>query len=115
MKQIKGHSHHWSEDFTGPKKLIISVVITLLSYSLLSLAEIETKSRIILGWDVFCILMLAFSWILFTRTNSSDLCVVVEKQDDGIKVIFLIVTIGIFFGVFGAIALILEGTVASTN
>ena len=115
MKKIKEHSHHWSENLTGPKKLIVSVVITSLTYGLLSLTEIETVSRVILGWDVFCIVMLTFSWILFTRTSSNDLCVVVEKQDDGVKVIFLIVTIGIFFGVFGAIALILEGTEASTN
>lgn len=75
----------------------------------------EATNRIILGWDMFCLSMLFFSWILFFTTTSDDLCVVVEKQDDGLKVIFGIVTIAIFFSVFGTVAMMLENNESPEN
>ncbi|MBI3521069.1 MAG: DUF1345 domain-containing protein [Bacteroidetes bacterium] len=107
MKEKKQHTHHWSENITGPQKLIISLAIALFSFGLLWFANMSMGNRLILGWDVFCIVMLFFSWVLFFSTNSDDLCVVVGKQDDGLKVIFTIVTIAICFSVFGAIILML--------
>lgn len=110
MKELKKHSHHWSENITGPKKLIICGLLAIVTFGLLSLTEIESDNRAILSWDVFSVLMLVFSWTLFFTTTSSDLCVVVEKQDDGLKVIFAIVSIAICFSVFGALILMLESS-----
>ena len=107
MKEKKPHTHHWSENITGPQKLLISLAIALSCFGLLWFANISMGNRLILGWDVFCIAMLFFSWVLFFSTNSDDLCVVVGKQDDGLKVIFTIVSIAICFSVFGAIILML--------
>lgn len=109
------HTYHWSENVTGPKKLIISLLIALGSYTLLSLIDMKTGNRLILSWDFFCIAMLIFNWILFFTTGPQDLCVVVEKQDDGVKVIFAIVTIAVCFSVFGAIVLMLENGDSSRN
>lgn len=105
MTKTKQHTHHWSENVTGPKKLILSLMTSIITYGLLCLVDLKAANRLILSWDIFCFAMLVFSWILFFKTNSDDLCIVVEKQDDGIKVISTIVTIAICFSVFGAVIL----------
>lgn len=115
MPKEKHHTHHWSESVTSPQRLIISLVIMICCSALLYLVEMQMGNRLILGWDVFCISMLAFNWILFSTTNSSDLCIVVEKQDDGLKVIFTVVTIAICFSVFGAIFLVLGANESPRN
>lgn len=108
MSAHKKHTHHWSEKVTGPKKMIISLIVAVLVYAISLLFKGHTSNRLILAWDTFCVLMILFSWILFITTNSDDLCVVVEKQDDGLKVIFAIVLIAVSFSVFGALALLVE-------
>lgn len=108
MSKPKKHTQHWSEKVTGPKKVIISLIVAIGIYAISYLFKTDTSNRLILGWDMFCISMILFSWILFVTTNSDDLCVVVEKQDDGLKIIFTIVLVAVSFSVFGAMALLVE-------
>lgn len=108
MSANKKHTHHWSEKLTGTKKLLISFTSAIIVYSISYLFKIEPNNRLILGWDMFCISMILFSWILFITTNSDDLCIVVEKQDDGLKIIFTVVLVAVFFSVFGTLALLIE-------
>lgn len=115
MNKAKKRTLHWSESVTGPQKLIISFSIAICSYIILCFVNMKMGNRLILGWDIFCAAMLGFSWILFFTTNPADLCVVVEKQDDGLKVIFTIVTIAICFSVFGAVVLMLDANESSPN
>ena len=64
------------------------------------------RSKIILAWDTFCFCMIMLSWILFFTTTSSELCNIVEKQDDGLKVIFVIVLVAIGLSLFGTLLLL---------
>lgn len=68
--------------------------------------KVDIKSRIILGWDTFCLSMVLISWILFFSTTPDELCAVVEEQDDGLKVIFMIVLIAVCFSLFGTLLLL---------
>lgn len=115
MSEAKIHTHHWSEKITGPTKLITCLVLALCSFGLFFLLDIKTSISVILSWDIFCIAMLFFSWILFATTNSDDLCIVVEKQDDGLKTIFAIVLVAVFFSVFGTIILMLDKSETQSN
>lgn len=115
MQETKKHTHHWSEKLTGPKKVIISVVVAIAVYAISYLFKTDASNRLILGWDMFCVSMILFSWILFVTTNSDDLCVVVEKQDDGLKIIFTIVLVAVSFSVFGALALLVEKNETTVN
>jgi len=115
MANINKHTHHWSEKMTGPTKMIISLLLAVCLYFTLYLFTINGSNRLILGWDMFCVSMIAFSWILFYTTNSDDLCIVVEKQDDGLKVIFAIVLIAVFFSVFGTLILTLGSNESPKN
>ncbi|MDP1800093.1 MAG: DUF1345 domain-containing protein [Bacteroidota bacterium] len=115
MSANKKHTHHWSEKLTGTKKLLISFTSAIIVYSISYLFKIEPNNRLILGWDMFCISMILFSWILFITTNSDDLCIVVEKQDDGLKVIFAIVLVAVCFSVFGTLILTLGNSESQKN
>ncbi|MFC4233321.1 DUF1345 domain-containing protein [Parasediminibacterium paludis] len=68
--------------------------------------KVDIKSRVILGWDTFCLSLIVLSWILFFTTTNDELCVVVEQQDDGLKVIFMIVLVAICFSLFGTLLLL---------
>lgn len=111
----KANSQHWSENVSGPKKVILSVLAALATYGLLYTCDMETDKRLILSWDIFCIIMISIFWILFFTTNSKELSLVVEKQDDGLKIIFAIVTIAVGFSVFGAMALFFESRDTSND
>jgi len=68
--------------------------------------KIDLKSRIILGWDTFCLAMILISWILFFTTTPHELCAIVEKQDDGLKIIFMIVLVAVCLSLFGTLLLL---------
>lgn len=109
------HTHHWSEKVTGPKKLLISVLMAGIVYALSFTVKTETSNKLILAWDMFCVSMIFFSWVLFVTTNSDDLCIVVEKQDDGLKAIFAIVLVAVCISVFGTLILTYAGTESPKN
>lgn len=115
MAQLKKRTHHWSEKITGPKKMVISLILAASVYTISYLFKTETSNRLILGWDMFCISMILFTWILFIRTNSNDLCSIVEKQDDGLKIIFTIILVAISFSIFGTLALLAEKNETPAN
>ena len=115
MRKIKQPTHNWSQNITGINKLIISLIIAMICYGVLYLVDMKLTNSLILSWDMFCVAMLGFSWILFVKTNSDDLCIVVEKQDDGLKVIFAIVIVAVCFSVFGAMILMFSGNESPKN
>ncbi len=100
--------HHWIEKITGFKRLIISLLFSILIYGLLLVFKVDGNSRIILSWDIFCVTALVFSWILFFTTQANELCHIVEKQDENLKTIFSIVLIAVVLSLFGTLALINE-------
>ncbi|SJZ85633.1 DUF1345 domain-containing protein [Sediminibacterium ginsengisoli] len=103
MKKVK---HSILKHTSGLTKLLISVTISLVFSFLLKSFDIENKCRIILSWDVFCLLMMAFSWTLFFATNERELCDVVAVQDEGLKMIFTIVLVALCVSVFAAVLLL---------
>lgn len=104
MSQYK--NYHWSKKISGLKKLIICIVITIITYFLLSIFKFDSIDRIVLAWDTFCISMLVFGWALFFSTEAKELCHIVEKQDDGLKIIFAITLVAISLSVFGTLILL---------
>lgn len=74
MKRIK---HGLLQNTSGLKKLVFCISLAVFVYIILSLFKIDLVSRIILGWDSFCISMILFSWILFFSTTQNELHAVV--------------------------------------
>ena len=100
--------HHWVEKITGFKRLIISLLFSIIVYSVLLAFSINGNSRIILSWDVFCVTALVFSWMLFFTTQANELCHIVAKQDENLKTIFSIILIAVVLSLIGTLALINE-------
>lgn len=100
--------HHWIEKITGFKRVIISLLFSIIVYCLLHVYSIDGNSRIILSWDAFCITALVFSWILFFTTQAYELCHIVGKQDENLITIFSIVLIAMALSLISILALINE-------
>jgi uncharacterized membrane protein len=109
----KNKKYGWVVNMSGLKKLSLCILFASLICAILFTLKMDVKSRTVLVWDSFCVGMILLNWLLFFSTESEDLCTVVEKQDDGLKVIFIIVLIAIFFSVFGTL-LLLNGKGEST-
>ena len=110
---MKTTKYSFLRNTSGIKKIIICLTLSLLLYFILLFFKIDIKNRIILSWDIFCISLIIFSWALFFTTTNKDLCEVVERQDDGLKVIFTIVLIAVCVSLFGTL-LLLKGTEESS-
>ena len=112
-KQLKELS--FIAKISGLKKLMFCLVVSLGIFTILSIFKIDIFSRIIMGWDTFSFLMIILSWLLFFSTASTDLCSVVEKQDDGLKAIFFIILIAVCSSVFGTLVLMTQKNEYSVN
>lgn len=112
---MKGIKHGLFKNMSGLKKLLLCISLSVVVYTILRLLKIDLNSRIILGWDTFCLCMILLSWILFFTTTADELCHIVEKQDDGLKVIFMIVIIAVCFSLFGSLLLLTSTGESSFN
>ncbi len=108
MGKVKHKKQSLIKRVSGFQKLFFCITLSTCVYIIMSIFQLEILSRIVLGWDTFCLSMISLSWILFFSTTYEDQCAVFEKQDDGIKVIFTIVIISAFFSVFGTLLLLIE-------
>jgi uncharacterized membrane protein len=90
----------------GLHKLFVCILAGVLCFGLLGLTGLVVQHKIILSWDLFCIMMISFSWIVFVQTNEKELANVCEQQDDGLKAIFIIVLATIFASLFGTVLLL---------
>lgn len=112
---MKSAKQRYLKHTSGLKKLMFCVLLAVLVYIVLLLSNVDLTSRLILGWDTFCLSMIVISWILFFSTDQDELHAVVEKQDDGLKVIFMIVLIAICFSLFGSLLLLTSTGESSFN
>lgn len=115
MKKVHNINPNFIEKINGLQRLLFSLVFSVSIYFLLSLFDIDMINRILLSWDSFCIAMIIASWILFFTTTAEELCDVVERQDDGLKVIFAIVLIAVFFSVLGTLILLSHNSLSSLD
>jgi uncharacterized membrane protein len=112
MKRIK---LGFFKNISGLKKVLFCIFLSAIVYIILSRLKIDLNSRIILAWDTFCLCMILLSWILFFTTSPEELCLIVDKQDDGLKVIFMIVIIAVCFSLFGSLLLLFSKGESSFN
>lgn len=112
MKSIK---YGFFKNISGLKKLLLCIFLSVVVYIILRLFKIDLNNRIILAWDTFCLFMILRSWILFFTATPNELCAIVEEQDDGLKVIFMIVIIAVCFSLFGSLLLLTSKGESSFN
>lgn len=110
---IKNKKYSWVVNISGLKKLAICIFLSIIIYASMLSIKMDLKSSSVVAWDSFCLGMIFFNWLLFYSTKPNDLCAVVEKQDDGLKILFIIILVAIAFSLFGTLFL-LKGKGEST-
>ncbi|RYY61771.1 MAG: DUF1345 domain-containing protein [Chitinophagaceae bacterium] len=100
--------HNLLRRISGLKKLLVCLAFGVLVFFVCHFFGVDLKSRVVLGWDAFCILMVGLSWSLFFTTTPHEVQEIVKAQDDGIEVMFLLVVTAVCVSLFGS--LILLGT-----
>lgn len=114
-KKIKYEQKGGLKNISGVKKLLFCFLFSIVVYIILFLLKVDPKSRIILGWDAFSFGMIFLSWILFFSTMPNELCRIVERQDDGLKVIFMIVLVAVCLSLFGTLLLLTSKSESTFN
>ncbi|MEO6917414.1 MAG: DUF1345 domain-containing protein [Chitinophagaceae bacterium] len=62
-------------------------------------------TSIMIGWDLFCALMISLSWIVFATAKADQIAKLAWKNDENRALIFLIVLIIVLVSIFGIILL----------
>ncbi len=112
---MKPTKYNILQNTSGVKKVLACISLAVLLYVILFFCRIDIVNRIILAWDMFCLSLILLSWMLFFTTTNKELCDVVERQDEGLKVIFTIVLIGVCFSLLGTLLLLTETKQSAFN
>jgi len=98
----------WVATTSGYQKLLISLFFGVCTYIATYSLNTGISNRIIIGWDVFAIVMIILSWLLFFNTNAQQQHEIVKRQDENIRVIFAIVLSAICISLAAALLLIVN-------
>ncbi|HXD76162.1 MAG TPA: DUF1345 domain-containing protein [Puia sp.] len=92
----------WFHRLPSVYKLVMSLgAATIVSAALLPV-HMEGMTRVMIGWDVFCVCMLLISAIIFSSMRPRQIRLLAKQEDAGRVVVFAIVvaaTIGSLMGV----------------
>lgn len=86
------------------KKLILCLILAVIIPFFL--VHDDADSYLILGWDIFCLLLLTFYWITFFTTTHSHIRRQSVKVDPSRIIIFVIILIGSAVSMFAVILLL---------
>lgn len=85
-------------------KLIISIVLSVITYFIASALSTQQPLDVLLGWDAFCLSFLVLSWITFFSThNHKDMRAEARIQNEKGVIVFvlaLLATLAGFMAVF---------------
>jgi len=104
----KSNVARWVAKTGGYHKLLLSLFLALCCYATITFFHITTLTKVIISWDTFAIAMIAMFWILFFTTNAGEQKEIVRKQDDDIKIIFVIILTSVLICFTGTLFLILN-------
>lgn len=107
MKSRVKH-YDWVVKTSGYQKLGLSILLSVVTFVLLLSLNLEIFTRAAIAWNIFTLSMIVMSWILFCTTEASEQHAVVEKQDDGLKVIFTVILISVCASLFGVLFLMAQ-------
>jgi uncharacterized membrane protein len=100
---------HWFNNFRAIHKLLLSLGIGLIAFVTLLATGFELLTGIMIGWDTFGMCLLFLSWLTFFYTNTKELCLQAQKQDESRYTIFLIVLASVCISLVG-ILFVLKNT-----
>lgn len=99
---------------SGFQKLFICLLFGVIA-SIITSTDLESLVRLMIGWDTFSTLMVAFGWITFFKTSAQQIRAQAKVQDENRVVIFGIVLIATLAGLIAVIILIITKTENSSQ
>lgn len=94
------------ERITSFHKFLISLFIGITTYFAIELKDTHPLIHVMLGWDVFCLVMIIMSWITFFQSDEGHIRKVASKQDPKRAIVFALVLIATLAGMFAVLLLI---------
>lgn len=88
-------------------KLLICIGVGVLVYFLVDIKDIDPLTHIMIGWNAFSLCVIVMSWITFSITNSDQMRILAQEQDQSRSIIFITVLISTLASVCAVILLII--------
>ncbi|MBX3253720.1 MAG: DUF1345 domain-containing protein [Chitinophagaceae bacterium] len=98
--------HHWINQLHVAYKLLFSAAAGTTFSFLFSGRPGNTLMHILLGWDVFCVVLLCFYWFAFFTTSRQTIQQEADKEDPSRIVIFILVLVCTFVSMAAVILLL---------
>ena len=87
-------------------KIIISVLVSFAAFVLLSFTQIDESSRLMIGWDVFSLLLIIFHWISFYSTPQDFIARRAVIEDSNRTIIFSLMVVILLAGLLSVVLLL---------
>ncbi|HEY9361821.1 MAG TPA: DUF1345 domain-containing protein [Chitinophagaceae bacterium] len=94
----------------GFQKLLAAFLIGAAVFFIFPLSQAHIVTHFMMGWDAFCLAMLAVSWLMFFSTTSKQIRRQASKQDETGVVIFTIVIISTFASLLAVLLIFISKT-----
>jgi len=88
--------------------LLLSFFVGITAYFGSLFITMGTLTHVMLGWDVFCILLISLHWYMFFHTSAAETHIKAKMQDETRSEIFAIVLISTFAGLLAVILLLIN-------
>ncbi|GAA3958979.1 DUF1345 domain-containing protein [Pedobacter ginsengiterrae] len=88
--------------------LLLSFFVGITVYFGSLFITMGTLTHVMLGWDVFCILLISLHWYMFFHTSAAETHIKAKMQDETRSEIFAIVLISTFAGLLAVILLLIN-------
>ncbi|MDN3585477.1 DUF1345 domain-containing protein [Pedobacter aquatilis] len=95
--------------------LLLSLVVGLGAYFGSLLMQMDGLTHIMLGWDVFCVILISLHWYMFFNTSVSETHLKAKKQDETRGEIFAIVLVSTFAGMLAVVLLLLNQNIKTLD
>ncbi len=81
----------WLNNLSAAVRLVICILAALTLFFVFQYTGMQEITDIMLSWDVFCLFMIALSWITFFTVPHSQIRKEAQQQDESRPVIFIVV------------------------
>ncbi|WP_412466278.1 DUF1345 domain-containing protein [Pedobacter sp. KLB.chiD] len=88
--------------------LVLSFIAGLAGYLGSLLFKVSVLTHMMLGWDIFCLMLISLHWYLFFKTSVAETHLKARMQDETRGEIFAIVLISTFAGLLAVILLLIN-------
>lgn len=96
------------ERLNSGHKLLISIAIGAVVYFIVNVQHLDALTHVMIGWDVFSLFMIIFSWTTFSITQSQQIRELAKEQDSNRVLIFITVLISTIAGFLAVLLLLIS-------